>query len=133
MEEKKVSRIKIGLCALLGYAILNIIRNTLYTLSNIIINIISSKFIRYRLQDIAFFLTFYVGFMASYFIGEKMLKEDDAVRRYIGTIGILFIINYAYFIVDYFRYGEGTLFYLICSFGIGIYLLFSNRETKKQQ
>ena len=128
---KKVSKVKVLLCALLGYAITNIIRNTLFTVGSIVISGIGAKFLRYRLEDICFFITFYVGYMASIYIGEKLLKTEDALRRYTGTIGILFIINYAYFIIDYIRYGEGKLFYIISSLFIGILLFFSN--VKKEE
>ena len=128
--EKKASRLKVLLCALLGYATMNTIRNVLFTIISIVISGIGAKFIRYRLEDIAFFAAYYLGFMASNFIGEKILKTEDALRRYFKTIGILFIINYGYFIIDYFRYREGTLFYLVSSLFIGIYLFFSNRKEK---
>ncbi len=126
---KKVSKVKVGLCALLGYTVLNIIRNVLFAIVSIVISGIGANFIRYRLEDIGFFCTFYIGFGVCHIIGKKFLKTEDALRRYIGTIGILFIISYAYFIIDYFRYGEGRLFYLISSLFIGILLFFSNRKN----
>ena len=131
--EKKVSKVKVVLWALVGYAVLNTIRNALFTVVSIVISGIGVKFLRYRLEDIGFFITFYAGFMVSIFIGEKLLKTEDALRRYKGTIGILFIINYAYFIIDYFRYGEGKLFYLISSLIIGILLFFSNRKKEAKE
>lgn len=129
--EKKASRLKVGLSALLGYAVMNIIRNILFASVSIVISGIGAKFIRYRLEDIAFFVAYYLGFAAANFIGEKILKTEDALRRYVKTIGLLFIINYAYFIIDYFRVGEGTLFYLVSSLFIGIFLFFSNRKEKE--
>ena len=71
--------------------------------------------------------------MVCNYIGEKLLKSDDGLRRYIGTIGILLIINYAIFIVDYFIYREGKLFYLISSLFIGICLFGSNRKKKETE
>ena len=127
---KKVSKIKVGLCALLGYTILNVIRNILFSLIYVLISGFNANFIRYRIEDIAFFATFYIGFTVCNFIGEKLLKSEDALRRYFGTIGIIFIISYAYFIIDYFRYGEGKLFYLVSSLMIGICLLLGNRKKE---
>lgn len=131
--ENKVSKIKVGLCALLGYSILNIVRNVLLAIGITVVSKIGINFIRYRLEDVIFFITFYIGFKVSSLIGEKLLKTEDAERRYNGTIGILFIIYYAYFIVDYFRYSEGNLFYLISSLFIGILLFFTNRENKVEE
>ena len=130
--EKKTSKIKIGLCAWLGYTVLNIIRNVLFAIISILLSGIRAKFIRYRLEDIAFFGTFCLGFYVSSLIAEKLLKNDDDERRYNFTIGMLFIINYAYFILDYFRYGEGgNLFYLISSLVIGIYFVLANKKSKE--
>ena len=131
--ENKASKIKVGLCALLGYSVLNIVRNALLAIGITVVSKIGIKFIRYRLEDVIFFITFYIGFKVSSLIGKKLLKAEDAERRYNGTIGILFIINYAYFIVDYFRYSEGNLFYLISSLFIGILLFYTNRKNKIEE
>lgn len=130
-EEKKISKVKVGLCAMLGYAAFNSIRNILFAIVSVLISGLSGKFFRYRLEEIAFFVTMYVGYIACGWIGEKILKTESGVRRYMGTVGILFIINYAYYIVDYFRHGEGRLFYLISSLFIGILLYFSNRKEEE--
>ena len=130
---KKVSKIKVGLCALLGYTVLNVIRNILFAIISVLISGIGAKFIRYRLEDIAFFFTFYLGYKVCTLIGEKILKIEDAVRRYDGTIGILLIINNIIFIIDYFRYGEGSLFYLGSSLVMGIGIFMCNRKTKTEE
>ena len=118
---------------MLGYTVLNIIRNILFAIISIVLSGISAKFIRYRLEDIAFFLTFYIGFMASSYIGEKLLKTEDAERRYIGTIGILLIINNIIFIIDYFRYGEGNFLYFTSSLVIGMGMFFCNRKKSESE
>ena len=89
--EKKVSKVKVGLCALLGYSVLNIIRTILFDIAVIIINVVGIKIFRFGLVSIAFFYSFYFGYFVSAKIGEKLLKIDDALRRYEGTIGILLI------------------------------------------
>lgn len=126
--EKKVSKIKIGLCALLGYSVLNIIRNILFAITSFVISGIGVKFIRLRLEEIAFFATFYLGFIVCNKVGEKLLKTEDSLRRYTAAVGIILIISYAIFIIDYFIYGEGNLFFLISLLIIGIYIFVSNRK-----
>ena len=132
-EEKKISKVKVGLCALLGYVVFNSIRNILFAIASVLISGFNGNFIRYRLEEIAFFVTLYAGYIACGWIGKKLLKIESGVRRYMGTVGILFIINYAYFILDYFRYGEGKLFYLISSFFTGILIYLSNRKKAEAE
>lgn len=131
--EKKVSKIKVGFCALLGYAVINLIRNVLFALVCVVVSGIGAKFIRYRLEDIAFFFTFYIGYGSASFIGEKLLKTEDAMRRYFGTVGILFMINYTICIIDYFLYKEGSLFYFISSFFIGLCIFLGNRKKENRE
>ena len=131
--EKKVSKVKVGLCALLGYSVLNMIRNILFGIASLITSLIGVKSIRYRLEEISFFVTFYLGYIVCNKIGEKLLKTDDAVRRYKGTVGIFFIINYTIFIIDYFICGEGNLFFLVLPLLIGVGILISSRKEKETE
>ena len=128
--EKKISKLKVGLCALLGYEILNITKSILFTIACILLRIVPESFLRFRLEEIAFSVSMFIGYMFSSFIGEKLLKNDDAVRRYNWTIGLLFVINFSYFIIDYFRYGEGELFYFILPLLAGIYMIFTNKKSR---
>ena len=128
-----MSKVKVFFNALLGYIALNGIRNILFAVAGIIFSGIGIKFIRYRLEDIAFFMAFYVGFAVVHKIGEKLLKTDDELRRYEKTIGLLLIINNTYLIIDYFRYDEGSLFFLSMSLIIGICLFFANRKKEETE
>ena len=125
--EKKVSKIKVFFCALLGYAVLNVVRNILFAIAVIIINAIGFGF----LERIAFFFTFVAGAYVANLIGEKLLKTDDAERRYNFTIGMLFIINYIIYLIDFFIYGEGSLLYITSSIVIGFGYVMCNRKEKE--
>lgn len=126
--EKKVSKIKVFFCALLGYIVLNAVRNILFAIAAIIINAIGFSF----LEQIAFFFTFYAGYAVANLIGEKLLKTDDAGRRYNFTLGMLLIINYIIFLIDFFRHNEGSLLYITSSIVIGFGLVMTNRKEKEE-
>lgn len=128
--EKNVSALKVFFCSLLGYVVLNVIRTILFDISTIIIYAIGIKLFRYALVCIAFFYTYCFGYFVSEKIGDKILKTEDALRRYNRNIGLLLIINYSYFIVDYFRYGEGNLYFFGASLVAGIGLFFVNLKKK---
>ena len=125
--EKKVSKIKVFFCALLGYTVLNMVRNILFAIAAIIINAIGFGF----LERIAFFFTFIAGAFVANLIGEKILKTDDAVRRYNFTLGMLLIINYMIFLISYFMYNEGSLLQITSAIVIGFGYVMCNRKEKE--
>jgi len=128
---KSISKVKIFFSALLGYTIFNLVRNTLYAIVSLIAENIGASFIRFRLKEIALFLTLYVGYSVCRITGKKLLKTDDGTRRYLFTVGILLIINYTYFIFDYFRYKEGDFLFILLGLASGIVLILNNTNPNK--
>lgn len=125
--EKKVSKIKVFFCALLGYMVLNVVMNILLVITDVIVGAIGFVFLR----KIAFFYSFLAGGCLAGMIGEKLLKTNDAERRYNFTIGVLLLINNLYLLVDFFRYGEGNLLYITSSVLIGFGYIASNKKEKE--
>lgn len=126
--EKKVSKIKVFFCALLGYVVLNVVMNVLIAITNVIVGVIGFTF----LNRIAFFYSLLAGAVVASVIGEKLLKTNDAERRYNFTIGVLLLICNLYFLVDFFRYGEGNLPHIISLIVMGIGYAASNKKEKEE-
>ena len=60
------------------------------------------------------------------------MKTDDAERRYNFTIGMLLIINYMIYLIDFFIHGEGSLLYITSAIVVGFGYVISNRKEKEE-
>ncbi len=124
-QTKKISRTKVFFCALLGYSAFNAVFKLPIFLLYLIIG---ETFSFFRLfESIAYFVLL-GSFKVCSFIGHKLLKIDDAVRRYWFTVGALLVINYSYFLINYIRYKEGSPFEIIIFLIIGLVTLSYNRK-----
>lgn len=133
-NKKVPSRIKVGASALLGYIVFNIVRSSIAfvaaLLAYFLSNLFNSNFIVSRLFEINLFVGIYLGYSICKSIGNKILKTDDGIRKYMLTVGILFVINYIIFLIDYFMFKEQSLFNIIVSLLLGIVLIVLNLKEK---
>lgn len=115
--------VKIFFVTLLGYYALNTLYSSMHLIAQVLIYQISVTWIRNRLDDIAL----YAFGALSYYVCKKLvsfiMKQEDQYGKTLRNIGIMSILNHGIFLIDWFRYSEGSALFHICNIVIGFFCI----------
>lgn len=127
-----ISKIKIAICAIIEYLILNFTSSIIYLIITPIARNIPIKVIQDRYWCIGICLGLSAGIYLLYLFSEKFLVTETAICISKFIVGILLVILHAGFIIAYFINGVGDLEFFICHFIVGIVYIVQNHKLAER-
>jgi hypothetical protein len=133
VESKRASKLKIFGISLLGYAILNISYSIVYLLITFVCVLIAQNLGFVVSPEIVEGFSVMAGGYVAFWVGDKLIKNEEDERRVIFMVGIIAIVNNLYFIKDVFVYGDPFSFRYVLFLFVGISCILYSKSPRNNR
>lgn len=128
---KPASKLKVFCVALLGYLLCISVANLIFAIAELINTILDFSIVHFITNRISEYFGIYLGLLTFSWVSMAFMNKAEDIIRTKFTLGVLLVINYVYFIIDVFRYGDNFYFSYILWVLVGIYHIIMYRLPKE--